>query len=101
MKAEDTKAETYRSQYPGRLHFDYVWDAKKGNALGIEQIWHDDKFTYIKTTASEKFSVYELKDGKPDLINYDLRDGTYIIPKIVDKGYIEIGKKHMDFSRKG
>ena len=45
LKAEDTKAETYRSQYPGRLHFDYVWDAKKGNALGIEQIWHDDKFT--------------------------------------------------------
>ncbi len=28
--------------------------------------------------------MYEMKDGKPDLINYDLRDGTYIIPKIVD-----------------
>src|ERR1039457_4985969 len=44
-------------------------------------IYHDDKFTYIKTNAPEKFSVYEMKDGKPDLINYDLREGTYIIPR--------------------
>jgi len=25
---------------------------------------HDDKFTYIKTNAPEKFSVYEMKDGQ-------------------------------------
>ena len=59
------------------------------------------KFTYIKTNAPEKFSVYEMKDGKPNLINYDLRDGTYIIPKIMDSGYVELGKKRMEFSRKG
>ena len=34
LKAEDTKAETYRSKYPGTLQFDYTWDTKKGNALG-------------------------------------------------------------------
>ena len=45
--------------------------------------------------------MYEVKDGKPDLINYDLREGTYIIPKVVGKGYVEIGKKRMDFERKG
>jgi hypothetical protein len=31
----------------------------------IQSIYHDDKFTYIKTNAPEKFSVYEMKDGKP------------------------------------
>jgi hypothetical protein len=41
------------------------------------------------------------KDGKPNLINYDLRDGTYIIPKVMDSGYVELGKKRMEFSRKG
>jgi hypothetical protein len=38
---------------------------------------------------------------KPDLINYDLREGTYIIPKVMDSGYVELGKKRMEFSRKG
>ena len=91
--------DEYKSAYPLQLKFDYTF--KNEDPFAVQSIYHDDKFTYIKTTASEKFSVYEMKDGKPDLINYDLRDGTYIIPKIVDKGYIEIGKKHMDFSRKG
>ena len=91
--------DEYKSAYPLALKFDYAF--KNEEPFAIQSIYHDDKFTYIKTSASEKFSVYELKDGKPDLINYDLRDGTYIIPKIVDKGYIELGKKHMDFTRKG
>ena len=91
--------DEYKSAYPLALKFDYAF--KNEDPFAIQSIYHDDRFTYIKTSASEKFSVYEMKDGKPDLINYDLRDGTYIIPKIVDKGYIELGKKHMDFTRKG
>ena len=34
-----------------------------------------------------------MKDGKPDLVNYDLREGTYIIPKIMDSGYVSWAKK--------
>jgi hypothetical protein len=67
----------------------------------IQSIYHDDKFTYIKTNAPEKFSVYEMKDGKPNLVTYDLREGTYIIPKVMDDGYVELGKKKMEFTRKG
>ena len=67
----------------------------------IQSIYHDDRFTYIKTNAREKFSVYEMKDGKPNLVTYDLREGTYIIPKIMDSGYVELGKKRMEFTRKG
>jgi hypothetical protein len=48
LKAEQTKEETYRSRYPGSLHFDYVWDEKKGKELGLQQIWRDDKFTYLR-----------------------------------------------------
>ena len=48
LKSEEAKAETYRSQYPGSLHFDFTWDEKKGKELGLQQIWHDDKFTYLR-----------------------------------------------------
>jgi type IV secretion system protein VirB9 len=67
----------------------------------VSAIYHDDKFTYIKSLAAEKFSVYEVKDGKPDLITYQLTDGTYVIPQVVDKGYLEIGKHKLTFERKG
>jgi len=40
-----------------------------------------------------------MRDGKPNLINYDLRDGTYIIPKVMDNGYVELGKKKDGTSR--
>ncbi len=67
----------------------------------MQSIFHDDRFTYIKTTAPEKFSVYEMKDGKPNLISYELRDGTYVIPKVMDSGYLQLGKKRMEFKRRG
>ncbi len=92
--------DEYKSAYPLALKFDYTFKANEA-PFDIQSIYHEDKFTYIKTNAPEKFSVYEMKDGKPDLVNYDLRDGTYIIPKIMDSGYVELGKKRMDFTRKG
>ena len=92
--------DEYKSAYPVQLKFDYSFKANEA-PFGIQSIYHDDKFTYIKTNAPEKFSVYEMKDGKPNLITYDLRDGTYIIPKVMDSGYVELGKKRMEFTRKG
>jgi type IV secretion system protein VirB9 len=92
--------DEYKSAYPTQLKFDYAYKANEA-PFDIQSIYHDDKFTYIKTNAPEKFSVYEMKDGKPNLITYDLREGTYIIPKVMDNGYVELGKKRMDFTRKG
>ena len=92
--------DEYKSSYPLELKFDYSYKANEA-PFDIQSIYHDNKFTYIKTTAPEKFSVYEMKDGKPNLVTYDLREGTYIIPKVMDSGYVELGKKRMDFSRKG
>jgi type IV secretory pathway VirB9-like protein len=92
--------DEYKSAYPMQLKFDYAFKANEA-PFDIQSIYHDDKFTYIKTTAPEKFSIYEMKDGKPNLISYDLREGTYVIPKVMDSGYVELGKKRMDFTRKG
>ncbi|ADW71391.1 TrbG/VirB9 family P-type conjugative transfer protein [Granulicella tundricola] len=101
VKAQTTKAEQYRSSYPGTLHFDYSWDPRKGRELGLQQIWHDDRFTYLRGQFQETPALYEMKDGKPSLINFDFADGLYTIPKDVAHGYLEIGKKKVDFNRTG
>jgi type IV secretion system protein VirB9 len=92
--------DEFKSVYPLSLKFDYSFHANEA-PFNIQAIYHDDKFTYIKTDAPEKFSVYEMLDGKPNLISYQLNNGTYIIPKVMDSGYVELGKKKMEFSRKG
>jgi len=100
-KAEEVKAEQYRSQYPGSLHFDFVWDHKKARELGLQQIWRDDKFTYLRGQFQEIPVLYELKDKKGSLINFDYSDGLYTVPKELENGYLAIGKQKVEFSRVG
>ncbi len=99
LKSEATKAEQYRSQYPGSLRFDYTWDEKKGKELGLEQIWHDDKFTYLRGKFQETPALYEVKDKKLSLINFDFSDGLYTVPKQLENGYLAIGKQKVEFHR--
>jgi hypothetical protein len=101
VQAHITQAvDEYKSVYPLALKFDYTFHSNEA-PFDIQSIYHDDKFTYVKTKAPEKFSVYEMKDGKPNLVNYDLREGTYIIPKVIDSGYFQLGNKRTEFTRKG
>jgi len=99
LKAEQTKAEQFRSEYPGALHFDYAWDARKGKELGLQQIWRDDKFTYLRGVFQETPALYELKDGKGSLINFDFNSGLYTVPKQLEHGYLAIGKQKVEFHR--
>jgi type IV secretion system protein VirB9 len=92
--------EEFRADYPTQaLKFDYSYRSE--SPFDVSAIYRDDHFTYIKSSAAEKFAVYEVKDGKPDLISFQLKDGTYILPKVVDKGYLEIGRHRLEFQRKG
>ena len=99
LKAEKTKEETYRSEYPGSLHFDYAWDEKKGKELGLQQIWRDEKFTYLRGQFQETPALYEVKDKKPSLINFDFSNGLYTVPKDLENGYLAIGKQKVEFHR--
>lgn len=99
LKAEQTKEEAYRSQYPGTLHFDYAWDKSKGKELGLQEIWHDDRFTYLRGQFQETPALYEVKDKKPSLINFDFNNGLYTVPKELDNGYLAIGKQKVEFHR--
>jgi type IV secretion system protein VirB9 len=91
----------FRSAYATKLQFDYLVDAKAAREpFLVSSIYHDDTFTYIRSAAREKPALYELKDGKPNLITFQLENGVYIAPKIIDSGYLAIGKKKLPFARR-
>ena len=87
-----------RSEYPARLHFVYRFPANDP-VFHVSAIYHDGKFTYIYANPQETPALYEVKDGKPNLVNFDFKNGLYIVPKVLDSGYLAIGKKKLNFAR--
>jgi len=91
----------FRSEYGAKLRFDFILDKKGANEpFLVSAIYHDDRFTYIRCEAREKPALYEVKDGKPNLINFQLENGVYIVPKLLDSGYLAVGKKKITFTRR-
>ena len=90
--------ETFVAEYPAQVAFDYLFKRGEKPFL-VSAIWHDAKATYIRAKASEKPALYEVTDGEPTLINYDLRGDVYVVPKVLDRGRLIIGKKQLDFGR--
>jgi len=91
----------FRTDYQSSLQFDYTLDSKLlHEPFMVSAIYHDASFTYIKCSAREKPTLYEVKDGKPNLINFQFENGVYIAPKILDSGYLAIGTKKLTFSRR-
>jgi type IV secretion system protein VirB9 len=91
----------FRSTYATKLQFDYLLHPKTAlEPFLVSAIYHDDAFTYIKCAAREKPALYELKDGEPNLISFQFEKGVYVAPKIIDTGYLAIGKKKMVFVRR-
>jgi len=91
----------FRSEYPTKLRFDYLLDKKSASEpFLVSAIYHDDRFTYIRCDAREKPALYEVKDGKANLINFQLQNGVYIAPEVIDAGYLVVGSKKVTFSRR-
>ena len=65
----------------------------------VRAIWHDGQFTYIKSDATELPALYEVKDGKPALVNFQVQQGTYVVPKVLDEGYLALGKERFTFAQ--
>jgi type IV secretion system protein VirB9 len=83
-----------------RHDYKYSSSAQK-NPFNVTAIYHDDRFTYIEATPNETPAVYEVKDGKPSLIQFefDQKTGRYTINKILDDGYLRVGKSQLRFHR--
>jgi len=100
--AQVTEEENrFRSEYARKLQFDYTVDHRGAREpFLVSLVYHDDAFTYIRCAAREKPALYEVKDGKPNLIPFQLENGVYIVPKILDSGYLAIGSKKLAFARR-
>ena len=86
----------FKQQYPASLQFVYGMP-KYMKPFLVRSIWHDGRFTYIRTDARELPVLYEVKDGQPSLVDFRVQGTTYVIPKVIDQGYLALGKQRFPF----
>jgi type IV secretion system protein VirB9 len=115
-KAEELSAETAASaakeaevaQASAReaavkaIKHDYKYDqsAAGKDPWKVTSIWHDERFSYIETTPTEQFAVYEVVDGKPTAINiFPAGDGSFRTDRVLSAGYFKLGKRELKFAR--
>ena len=88
-----SEIEEFRAGYPERLAFEYRLDKDAADRpFLVEAMWHDGEFTYLRSRAQESPALYELRDGEPALVAYDLtEDGLYIARHVLGDGWLQIG----------
>ncbi len=95
----ESEIEAFRAGYPARLAFAYRLgeDAAEWPFL-VEAMWHDGQFTYLRSHAQESPALYELRDGEPALVAYDLsEDGLYIARHVLGDGWLQIGDERLSW----
>ncbi len=97
-KAVENQVSAFKKAYPAKVHAGYRFDRNK-KPFDVTDIFDDGKFTYIKAHPEETPTLYEVKDGKPNLVNFEFNDGTYVVAKVLDSGYLAIGKRRFVFTR--
>ncbi|MCE2399123.1 MAG: TrbG/VirB9 family P-type conjugative transfer protein [Gemmatimonadetes bacterium] len=91
----EAEIEAFRAEYPARLAFEYRLDrGASGRPFLFEAMWHDGKFTFIRSRAQESPALYEMKDGEPSMVAYDLtEDGLYVARRVLGDGWLQIGDR--------
>jgi type IV secretion system protein VirB9 len=80
------------------MRFPYRFEAGK-KPFFVRAMYNDDKFTYIQARPEETPALYEVQDGKPNLVNFEYKEGVYVVAKILERGYLVIGKQKLSFTR--
>ena len=91
----EAEIEAFRAVYPERLRFEYRLDRRASERpFRVEAMWHDGEFTYLRSRAQESPALYELRDGEPSLVAFDLtEDGLYVARRVLGDGWLQIGDK--------
>lgn len=97
-KAAAAAIDTFRREYPTRLQFPYRFRAQE-RPFFVSAIYHDGQFTYIRAQTTELPSLWELRDGGPNLVSFQVERGVYIVPKVLEGGYLAIGKARLYFAQ--
>jgi type IV secretory pathway VirB9-like protein len=96
--AIERQTSEFRQQYPENLKFEYRFAIGK-QPFNITAMYHDGKFTYIQAHPQEPPALYEVKDSKPNLVQFEFRNGTYVVSKVLDDRYLAVGKQKLPFTR--
>ncbi len=86
------------SQFVSNVRFPYRFEAGK-KPFFVRAMYNDEKFTYLQARPEETPALFEITDGKPNLIDFEYKNGVYTVPKILDEGYLAIGKQKLHFKR--
>ena len=91
--AAEAEIEAFRASYPERLRFEYRLDSGASRRpFLVEAMWHDGRFTYLRSRAQEAPALYERRDGEPNLVAFDLtEDGLYVARRVLGDGWLQIG----------
>jgi type IV secretory pathway VirB9-like protein len=101
QKAKETQLTLVQqgiNRFVSNVRFPYRFEAGK-KPFSVRAMYNDDRFTYIQARPEETPTLYEIKDGKPNLINFTYKDGLYVVDKILGRGYLAIGKQKLEFTR--
>lgn len=99
----------WRDEYPRRLRFPYRLDpAAAGPPFEIEALWHDGRFTYLRSRAEESPALYELREAdrrfgrtglEPSLVSYEVfDDGLYVADHVLGPGRLRIGDSETEWT---
>jgi type IV secretory pathway VirB9-like protein len=99
-KTIDERVNAFKASYPTHLNFPFRFKANE-KPFFVTAIYTDGTFTYIKSDAPELPALYEVRDGAPNLVNFQVDHGVYVVAKILESGYLSIGKQTLAFQRLG
>lgn len=96
--AAQTAIEEGKKSFIDHVRFPYRFEAGK-KPFYVRAMFTDEKFTYIQARPEETPTLYEIKDGKPSLVDFQYKEGLYVVTKIVDRGYLTVGKRKLKFKK--
>lgn len=101
LRDVESETERFRSSYPRTLRFDYILKPAKASSgpFHLRAIWSDDRSTYIRADPDQPFALYEEREGQPEPVPFDSAEGLYVVPRLLDSGWLQIGKRQLRFQR--
>ena len=97
-KDADARVDREVAKFVDNLNMSYKFDPDKA-PFHAEAIYTDGKFTFIRLKPDETPTLYEIREGKPNLVNFDYKNGLLTAQKVIDRGYLAIGKDRLLFMR--
>ena len=108
----DAAWSAWLADYPRRLRFPYrLEDEARRAPFLVDALWHDGRFTYLRSRAQEAPALYELREAdrrlggtslEPALVAYELfEDGLYVADHVLRSGQLQVGDSETGWSVAG